>query len=107
MAKRWTTEEDELLLKLRNEGFSAKEMTVHVDRTYSAIRMRLTTLEAKQVSRKWTDKDKALAWELKEQGNSNKFIARKLDRTPGAIASFFVRDEAAHYSKTIPGKNSS
>lgn len=107
MAKRWTTEEDELLIKLSNEGFSAKEMTLHVNRSYSAIRMRLTTLDTKQVARKWTPSDKTLAWELKEAGHSNKYIAKKLDRTPGAIASFFVRDEAAHYSKTIPGKNSS
>jgi hypothetical protein len=102
MAKRWTPEEDELLLKLRNEGFSTREMTLHVDRGHGAIRMRLTHLNASQVSRRWTLEEKALAWELKEAGHTNKYIAKKLNRTASAIATFFVRDEATQYSVTIP-----
>jgi transcriptional regulator len=103
VAKRWTEEEDELLLKLRNEGFSAKEMSLHLkERNVGAIRMRLLHLKANQVSRKWLEDEKLTAWQLKEAGHTNKYIAKKLNRTPGAIAAFFVRDERNHYALTIP-----
>lgn len=107
MAKKWTPEEDNKLLTLRGEGLSVREMTLHLNRTQSAIRMRLTHLNAAQVSRVWTPEDKKLAWELKEAGHTNKYIAKKLNRTAAAIATFFVRDERNHYDLTIPGENSS
>lgn len=107
MAKRWTKEEDELLLKLRNEGLSSKELSFHIKRSAGAIRMRLSALGADLVSKPWSSQDRKLAWELKEQGHSNKYIARKLQRTSAAIASFFSRDEANHYAATIPAENSS
>lgn len=107
MAKRWTKEEDELLLKLRKEGLSSKELAYYVKRSAGAIRMRLAHLNADLVSKPWSSADRKLAWELKEQGHSNKYIARKLQRTSAAIASFFSRDEANHYATTIPAENSS
>lgn len=107
MAKRWTKEEDELLIKLRNEGFSAREISLHLDRTPGSIRMRLTSLNVEQVSRRWTKEDKELAWQLKEANHTNKYIAKKLNRTSAAIAAFFSKDERNHYDLSIPGKNSS
>lgn len=107
MAKRWTKEEDALLLKLRQEGLSSRELAYHVKRSAGAIRMRLAHLNVDLVSKPWSSQDKALAWQLKEAGHSNKYIARKLQRTTAAIASFFSRDEANHYAATIPLENSS
>lgn len=107
MAKRWTKEEDALLLKLRQEGLSSKELAFHIKRSAGAIRMRLSALGADLVSKPWSSQDKALAWQLKEAGHSTKYIARKLSRTTAAITSFLSRDEANHYSNSIPLENSS
>lgn len=92
MAKRWTTEEDELLLKLRSEGFTAKEMTTYLkDRTYAAIRTRIAAIAPDNKNRPWTDKERQLVFSMKEQGKSNKQIARTIDRTLGAVSSFVFR----------------
>jgi hypothetical protein len=69
--------------------------------------MRLSALGADLVSKPWSSQDKALAWQLKEAGHSTKYIARKLQRTTAAITSFLSRDEANHYSNSIPLENSS
>ena len=92
MAKRWTPEEDELLLKLRQEGFTAKEMTTQLrDRTHAAIRARLHMLAPDNLNRPWTEEEKALVFEMKSQNISNKRIAIAIDRTPRAVASFVSR----------------
>ena len=106
MAKRWTQEEDELLLKLRGEGLTAREIAVRVHRTYSATRMRISFLAPDDLSRKWTEEDKKRAIELKENGHTIKFIAKQLARTPGAISTFLSRNWHNDPSLTIPGKNS-
>lgn len=102
MAKAWTKEEDELLLKLRGEGLSAREITRYIKRSKAAIQMRVQHLNAALINRPWSSQDKALAWQLKEQGHTNKYIGKVLKRTPAAIATFLARDEANHYSQTIP-----
>jgi len=106
MAKRWTQEEDELLLKLRSEGFAAREIALRVHRTYSATRMRLSQLAPDNLSRKWTEEEKLQAIQLKESGHTTKSIAKKLGRTPGAISTFLSRNWHNDPSLTIPGKNS-
>ena len=92
MAKRWTPEEDELLLKLRQEGFTAKEMTTQLrERTHAAIRARLGVIAPDNLNRKWTEEEKALVFQMKAEGKTNKQIARTIDRTLGAVASFVSR----------------
>lgn len=91
MAKRWTKEEDELLLKLRAEGFTAREMTLKVNRSYHSIRTRLATLATDNKRKPWTEKEKELAIQLKQQGRTNKSIAFELGRTATAVAAFFNR----------------
>ena len=93
MAKRWSPEEDELLLKLRQEGFTAKEMTVHLrGRTYAAIRARLGVVAPDNLNRRWTEEEKELVFQMKEEGKSNKQIAKATGRTLGSIASFVSRN---------------
>lgn len=99
MAKHWTPEEEKLLLRLRAEGFSAREMSLHIKRTPAAIRMRLSKLGVEDnLSRAWTPEEKELAWQLKEAGHSARFIAKQLNRTPGAINTFFSRNQHIRYS---------
>lgn len=92
MASRWTQEEDDLLLKLRSEGYTAKEMTIYLkQRSYAAIRTRLGAIAPDNLNRKWTEKEKELVLEMKSQNKSNKVIARAVNRTPRAVASFIAR----------------
>jgi hypothetical protein len=92
MANRWTQEEDDLLLKLRNEGYTSREMTLALkERSYAAIRTRLALIAPDNLNRKWTEKEKALVLEMKSQNKSNKVIAKAIDRTPRAVASFISR----------------
>lgn len=92
MAKRWTPEEDALLLKLRAEGYTAKEMVHFVkERTYAAIRARISSIATDNLSRPWSSQETERALELKSQGKSLKYIARVLDRTPRAIGSHLAR----------------
>jgi DNA-binding NarL/FixJ family response regulator len=93
LAKRWSPEEDELIIKLRNEGFSAKEIAVRLkSRTYTSVRTRLAKIAVDNLKRPWTEEEKAEALELKSQGQPNKFIAYKLGRTVAAVVSFFNRN---------------
>jgi DNA-binding NarL/FixJ family response regulator len=93
MAMRWSPEEDELLLKLRREGFTAKEMAAHLrDRTHAAIRARLGVIAPDNLNRKWTEEEKELVFQMKAEGKSNKQIARATGRTLGAVASFVSRN---------------
>lgn len=92
MAKRWTTEEDELMLRLRSEGFSAREITTRLPgRTYAGVRTRLASLAPDNLKRPWTQEDKDLLAQLKSEGKSNKVISKIMDRTPRAIASYVSR----------------
>lgn len=92
MARRWTEEEDALLLKLRSEGFTAKEMVPRLeDRTYAAIRTRISAIAPDNKNRPWTDEEKQLVYKMKAEGKSNKQIARTIDRTLGAVSSFVFR----------------
>ena len=92
MANRWTEEEDELLLKLRSEGYTAREMTISLkERSYAAIRTRLASIAEDNLNRKWTEKEKELVLKMKSENKSNKVIALAIDRTPRAVASFISR----------------
>lgn len=92
MASRWTEEEDDLLLKLRSEGYTAKEMTIFLkQRSYAAIRTRLSSIAPDNLNRKWTEEEKELVLEMKAKNKSNKVIAKAVNRTPRAVASFISR----------------
>ena len=92
MAKRWTEEEDQLLLKLRDEGYTAREMVLRLEgRSHGSIRVRLASISKDSLRKPWTDEDKEKALELKKLGRSNKHIAIQLDRTVYAVQSFFNR----------------
>lgn len=92
MAKRWTKEEDDLILKLRKEGYTTREMTLFIkDRSYAAIRTRVATIATDNKNRPWTEEEKELVLRLKSENKPNKYIARVVDRTPRAIATFLSR----------------
>lgn len=92
MAKRWTAEEEELILKLRSEGFSSREISYQLpDRTYAAVRARLAVIATDNLNRTWTEKEKELLGQMKSEGKTNKMIARALNRTPKAIATYVSR----------------
>lgn len=92
MAKRWTEEEDALLLQLRSEGFTAKEMVPRLEgRTHAAIRTRISAIAPDNKNRPWTNEEKQLVYKMKAEGKSNKQIARAIDRTLGAVSSFVFR----------------
>jgi hypothetical protein len=104
MAKRWTEEEDQLILKLREEGFTSREMALRLKgRSDSAIRMRLSLIATDKMNRTWTDEEKELAQQLRKEGHTVKHIAYKLGRTSNAVSSYFYKLDK---SPTIPGKNS-
>ena len=99
MAKRWTKEEDELILKLRDEGLTAREIALRLTgRTDSATKTRLATIAKDNLRRRWTEEEKLLAFELKEAGHANKYIAKQLQRTVAAVAGFFAKHSVSHYT---------
>lgn len=103
MAKRWTEEEDELLLKLRREGYSTREMTLFIkERTHAAIRARIGTIATDNLNRRWTEEEKELVLKLKQEGKPNKYIAKAVNRTARAVAAFINRhwENAASHTST-------
>jgi transcriptional regulator len=91
VAARWTEEEEAKLLKLRQEGFTSKEIAMLLKRTHGAVRNRITALATDNLNRKWTEKEIELALTLKADQRTNKYIAKALNRTPAAVASFLLR----------------
>lgn len=89
MAKRWTEEEDLLILKLREEGYTAKEITLRLPgRTYAAVRTRVAAISTDNKNKPWTEEEKQLVFQLKSEGVPNKAIARRIGRTDRAVTSF-------------------
>lgn len=64
-SKRWTPEEDELLHKLRDEGFTGREIAVRLKRSEAAIRMRCSNLKLKK-NKSWTQEEKEQLLHLRE-----------------------------------------
>ena len=85
MAKRWSPEEDELLIKYRMEGFTAREIAVRLKRTEDAVRVRLAA-KAKTRQR-WTQEEEQRLLQLKEQATPTRKIAYELGRTVRAVES--------------------
>lgn len=85
MAKRWSPEEDELLLKLRREGFTAREIALRVRRTESAVKTRLA--DKLKVRERWSSDEIEKLTELRLQGKPALYIAKVLDRSQRAIES--------------------
>lgn len=96
MAKRWAEEEDKLILKMREEGFTTKEMAARLDgRTDRAITARFRTLGAELLNRRWTKEEVELAWQLKNEGRTIKHIAYRLGRTHKALSMFFTKPQSS------------
>ena len=90
MAKKWTEEEESLIIKLRDEGLSVKEITLRLPgRTASAVRVKAAQIAKKSTN--WTTADKKLLFELKSQNKSANYIAKALNRTPNAINSYYSK----------------
>jgi DNA-binding NarL/FixJ family response regulator len=83
MAKRWSPEEDELLIHYRAEGFTAREIAVRLKRSEDAVRVRLAA-KAKMRER-WSPEEETRLLELKQLGLINRKIAFELGRTTRAI----------------------
>lgn len=99
MARRWSEDEDALLLKLRTEGLTSREITSHLkERSYAAVRARLSSLAPDNLNRPWTDEDIKILFTMKEEGRSTKYIAKRLDRTASAVSSYYTRHSSAYYS---------
>jgi DNA-directed RNA polymerase specialized sigma24 family protein len=90
MAKAWTPDEDTLLLKLREEGFTSREMSVRLNRTDAAIRKRLSLIAEKKHI-KWTDADKEKVLAYKAEGLTNRRIAYLMGRTTSSVTSLLSR----------------
>lgn len=83
MAKRWSPEEDQILVTLRTEGFTAREIALRLDRSEDAVRVRLAAKVKTRV--RWTKAEEELLVQLKDEGKSSRQIAFKLGRTTRAV----------------------
>jgi transcriptional regulator len=99
MAKRWTEDEDQFILNLREEGFTYKEIASRLpDRSEAATKNRLATISSDNLRRRWTEEEKQKAFELKEAGHANKYIAKQLGRTSQAVSAFFNKHSTSYYT---------
>lgn len=90
MANKWTEDEEALIIKLRNEGLSVREIALRLpNRTVSAVRVKASQIAKKSTN--WTLEDKKLLVELKKQNKSANYIAKALNRTPNAINSYYSK----------------
>ena len=94
MAKVWSPEEDELLVQWRNEGFSLREISIKLKRSYGGTKERARKLGT-AVNRVWTEEDKAFLLELKSEGRTAAYIAKCLGRTKWAVESYLARLRSA------------
>ncbi len=87
MAKKWTKEEEELAIKLQNEGMTAKEIALRLPgRTPASIRARLPTK-----NRSWTDDEVEIIKNLRPT-HKLAYIAKVINRTPSAISTYIARN---------------
>lgn len=92
MANKWTPEEDNKIISLREQGLTAKEITTHIPgRTYSSVRSRIQAICSDNKNRSWSKEDKEKFQELKEQGYTNAYIAKVLGRTVSAVSTYASR----------------
>jgi len=73
MPTKWTPEEDALIQKLREEGFTAREITVRVKRSEAAIKTRFSFLKIRK-NKSWTPEEKEELLRLR----SERWSIRKL-----------------------------
>jgi DNA-binding NarL/FixJ family response regulator len=102
MPKKWTEEEETLAIKLRDEGFTSREIALRLQgRTAAAVKLRLSKLSS--IKFKWSQQDIDKLLELKQERTPNKQIAYQLGRTVKAVEAK-LRELQGH---TVAGKNSS
>jgi DNA-directed RNA polymerase specialized sigma24 family protein len=103
MPTKWTPEEDALIQKLREEGFTAREIALRVKRSDGAIRARFSTLKILK-NKSWSAEDKQQLLYLRD---TEKWPIRKLaahfDVSVRAIEGML----ATVRSNTDAGKNNS
>lgn len=99
-SKRWTPEEDELLHKLREEGFTAREIAVRVKRSEAAVKTRFSTLKIRK-NKSWTPEEKQQLLQLRDERWSIRKLAAHFDVSERAIEGML----ATVRSQTIPGEN--
>ena len=88
--KIWTAEDDARVLVLLGEGKSHEEIADELDRTFMAVRARVTLLKRKEKENKmngrgWTSDEVAFMLERRKQGVDVRHIAAEMGRTVPAI----------------------
>lgn len=89
-ARRWTPDEDALLVRLLEEGTDLAEIARQLNRTFASVQRRASGLRngrrsREPISRLWTRADDEMLEKLLREGRSTAIIARRMKRTPGAI----------------------
>ena len=91
---KWTLAEDDLLVRLRQEGRQLKEVAVHLHRTYNQVSHRtqkvlrqrgLGGLLMEISPKRWREEEDATLLKLRQEGMSFRVISERLARTPGSV----------------------
>lgn len=83
--RKWEPKDTEMLLKLREAGFTQRQCMAIMRWSYSTIERWLKAAGVTCARRRWTEREKAAMVRLRAMGKSCKEIAKRLKRTPGAI----------------------
>ena len=83
--RRWTTEEDKIILKLTQQGMKTQEIGEILNRTTNSIRMRLQRLNYRKNNRWTKDEDDRLK-QLRIDGYTYLECAEILNRTYNSIS---------------------
>ena len=97
---KWSTAEDDMLVRFRQEGRMLKEVAVYCNRTYSAVYRRtrrvlrqrgLEHLLTKIRPDPWRAEEDATLLKLRREGMSFPAINQRLARTPSSLHSRYMR----------------
>lgn len=102
MPTKWTEAEDELIVKLRHEGFTAREIAIRVKRSEAAVKTRFSLLKVRK-NKSWTAEEKEQLLHLRE---IERWPIRKLAAHFDVSESSIEGMLAILRSQSIPGKNS-
>ena len=92
IARRWTPEDDALLVQLLEEGEAWPVIAARLKRTMAAVQHRarvphrsdeaLSAMPRRPISRRWTPADDELLVKLLREDKSFVIVARRMKRTP-------------------------
>lgn len=93
MAKRWTTEEEELALKLWHEGCGFREIARQVGRPYDSVRTRLFKKYGltRRDNHRLIGGEASLAMQLWQDGLTMKEIAARIGHPVSTLQSYMHR----------------